>query len=321
MHRVTVCALAALAVLVAPIHAQTKRTNGPVWKAVSPPQCDGLDQNGNYKGVAQELVDGKYKGKVTDKWQSEKCKNMHKEQASAEVTYPGEKDPVAIRYMIMARSGDKLGDGTFGALIDSKGQPISDMNGPVVSHAPDSNNILTAYNQKMYAVTHFESPVPSVAYLSEVTQESDGTLKYTKTQNIDFSKVGGLWIPCAGSISPWGSHLGSEEYEPDGRAFYTSTESKVNITAIDGKKYEVVKFLTEDLVNMAIYLGKDPKTWKDGPAAVKEGLNPYNYGWPWEVKVNADGKPTEPQKLYAIGRMSYEQLTGEPLPFFLQFFF
>lgn len=29
-------------------------------------------------------------------------------------------------------------------------------------------------------------------------------------QPVDFSKWGGLWLPCAGSLTPWGTHLGSE---------------------------------------------------------------------------------------------------------------
>jgi secreted PhoX family phosphatase len=216
--------------------------------------------------------------------------------------------------MVMARSGDTIGGNVFGALVDSTGQPILNKGTPVVSHNPDANNILTAYNNKMYAVTHFESPNPATAYLSEVEQDSAGKLTYTKTQSIDFSKFGGLWIPCAGSISPWGSHLGSEEYEPDGRAFFTSTTSKQNITSIDGTRYEVLNFLNPDLVNMATYLGKDPSKWSTGDDAVKDGLNPYNYGWPWELKVKSDGTP-DLQKLYGVGRMSYEQLTGEPQPF------
>ena len=104
---------------------------------------------------------------------------------------------------------------------------------------------------------------------------SAGNLTYTKTMNIDFSKFGGLWTPCAGSISPWGSHLGSEEYEPDAKNFYTAT-GKVNMTVITGKKGEVGKFLDPGMANMAMYLGKDPRTWTDGAAAVADGLNPYN---------------------------------------------
>jgi hypothetical protein len=303
---VTVCALAALAVMAAPIHAQHKA--GPFWKSVSAPQCDGLDYKGNYKGT----------GTAPNKWASDKCKNLHAVQASSEITYPGEKDPVKISFMTMARSGDTLGGAVFGAVIDSKGQQMNDKDGlPIVSHNPDANNILTAYNNKMYAVTHFESPVPSVAYLSEVEQDSAGVLKYTKTQNIDFSKFGGLWTPCAGSISPWGSHLGSEEDEPNARAFFSAPSKKVNITTIDDKKYEVNDNINKELVNMASYLKLDPSTFKDGPAAAKAGLNPYNYGWSWEVKVGSDGKPFELQKLYAVGRMSWEQLLGESLPLVL----
>ena len=31
------------------------------------------------------------------------------------------------------------------------------------------------------------------------------------------SDWGGLWTPCAGSVTPWNTHIGSEEYEPDGK--------------------------------------------------------------------------------------------------------
>lgn len=30
-----------------------------------------------------------------------------------------------------------------------------------------------------------------------------------KLSNIDWSESHGLWNPCAGSVSPWGTHLGS----------------------------------------------------------------------------------------------------------------
>jgi len=44
-----------------------------------------------------------------------------------------------------------------------------------------------------------------------------GELTTVTVKNIDLSGVNGLWIPCAGSLSPWNTHLGSEEYEPDAR--------------------------------------------------------------------------------------------------------
>ncbi len=276
-----------------------------MWKSVSTPHCDGLDFNGNYK---------------TSALTSDKCKNMHQVQASSEVTYPGDKEPTKISYQVIARSGETFGTGVFGAVVDKLGQPMKDKNDkPIVSHNPDAFNILTAYGNKMYAVTHFEQPLPGVAYLSEIEQDSSGKLTMKTTMPVDFSKVGGLWVPCGGSISPWGSHIGSEEYEPNGRAFFTTSSKKVNITTIDNKKYEVADNLYSlaypagGLLNMASYLGLDPSTYKDGAAAAKAGLNPYNYGWPWELKVTSDGKP-DVKKLYAIGRMSYEQLLGESFP-------
>jgi len=47
--------------------------------------------------------------------------------------------------------------------------------------------------------------------------KTTGKLTATKFANVDFNSLNGLWIPCAGSLSPWDTHLGSEEYEPDAR--------------------------------------------------------------------------------------------------------
>ena len=52
---------------------------------------------------------------------------------------------------------------------------------------------------------------------------TDGKLTIVSTKPIDFSAVGGLWVPCAGSVTPWGTHLGSEEYPPDARAVEEAT--------------------------------------------------------------------------------------------------
>lgn len=34
---------------------------------------------------------------------------------------------------------------------------------------------------------------------------------------MNWGPVGGLWIPCAGSVTPWGMRLAGEEYEPNAR--------------------------------------------------------------------------------------------------------
>ena len=42
------------------------------------------------------------------------------------------------------------------------------------------------------------------------------------SRHVDWSHANGLWIPCAGSVSPWNTHIGGEEYEPDAKFFSPS---------------------------------------------------------------------------------------------------
>jgi hypothetical protein len=45
---------------------------------------------------------------------------------------------------------------------------------------------------------------------------SAGELSWTKFRNVDTSEFNGLQNTCAGSESPWGTHIGSEENAPNG---------------------------------------------------------------------------------------------------------
>ena len=76
-------------------------------------------------------------------------------------------------------------------------------------------------------------------YITKLNQDANGILSAEKTRHIDFSKVEGGWVHCAGSVTPWGTHLGSEEYEPDAK----------DVEAVTGK-------MTKDYDNdMARYYG------------------------------------------------------------------
>ena len=104
------------------------------------------------------------------------------------------------------------------------------------------------------------------------------------TRPVDFSAVKGGFVHCAGSVSPWNTHLGSEEYEPDARSWVdpAMTVSQYN-------------------AQMARYFGGT-----DTDASAKALLNPYDYGWVWELSVdNADGDTTV-AKHYAMGRVAVE---------------
>jgi hypothetical protein len=46
---------------------------------------------------------------------------------------------------------------------------------------------------------------------------------------MDFSHVNGGWVHCAGSVTPWGTHVGSEEYEPDAQKWRDGTISDYHL--------------------------------------------------------------------------------------------
>ena len=206
--------------------------------------------------------------------------------ASPAVTYAGVENQIG--YHVLARSGDKIGGGVFATLVDANGNPVTNADGSVhISVDADFTSLLPV-GDKLYALTHFESR-PGAMYLTELNQDAaTGMLTPVSTRPVDFSDVGGLWVPCAGSVTPWNTHLGSEEYEPDARDVY----SAASIEDID-----------DYFKPMARYFGLDPETMTlDQFRAV---FNPYHYGWLTEVAVNADGTDKVTQH-YAMGRMAFE---------------
>lgn len=195
---------------------------------------------------------------------------------------------VALSYVTEARSGDTIGSGTFGLVVDKNGAPVKNAdNSSFISPANDFSSILKV-GSKLFEVTHFET-VPAAMYVSELSQDGSGKLTMTSTKPIDFSGVNGLWTPCAGSVSPWNTHLGSEEYPHDARQYETAS----TLAQVTGSFN----------VNMVRYWGLDPAT-ATVPAA-KAVFNPYNYGWLTEVALDANGKPTV-TKHYAAGRRALE---------------
>jgi secreted PhoX family phosphatase len=183
-------------------------------------------------------------------------------------------------------------DGTVlqNAVVDESGTTAQ---GPFYAKSPDANSLLEK-DGSIYLVTHFEydteapdandptkmvdlyGALPMVMNLAKIKQSKDGTLKALKLKNIDMSAVGGLWIPCAGELTPWNTHIGGEEYEPDAFSF-------------QGKP----------LTPMNLFTNTPGLTVADG------GANPYNYGLATEVKVTRKGK-TKVVKHYAMGRLANE---------------
>lgn len=194
-------------------------------------------------------------------------------------------------------TGEKIPAGTP---IDMNGNPIVDASVPgkpyYISDAPDSNSLLNPIDGKLYMVTHYEYQsfdaagqsayglVPASMSLTQLGQDKKtGVLTPNEVTKIDFSTVNGLWIPCNGSLSPWNTHLGSEEYEPDAREF----------AVLDSKTRSQVETFAQRYFND------------------KSKANPYFYGYTPEITVNNNGKATV-EKHYSAGRFSHELMKMMP---------
>jgi uncharacterized protein len=183
-----------------------------------------------------------------------------------------------IGYHTILRSGQRAGDGIFGELVDIHGKPVMAADGShTISDAIDFSSLIQK-DGALFMISHFESR-PGAMYLSKLAQNAEsGELSADWTRSIDFSAIHGLWVPCAGSVTPWGSHLGSEEYEPDA-AKWSAASGKI-----------------DDYYNaMGAYTGGD-----------LHKINPYYYGYPVEVAVeNAQGA-TRVMQHQAMGRLAIE---------------
>lgn len=214
--------------------------------------------------------------------------------ASPAVTVDGAE--VAIGYRTLLRTGQTVGAGVFGQILDVHGQPIIGKDGAaMVSPSTDFSSLLDKDGQ-LYVVSHFETR-PAAVYVTKVEQADDGILTAVDTQAVDFAADWGLWVPCAGSVTPWGTHLGSEEYEPDA-AKIEAAGSVADLEKLD-----------EDPTAMAMYFGFDPA--KDDIAAFRKVFNPYAYGYITEIAIGDAGKPSA-VKHYAMGRFAHE--LGKTMP-------
>jgi secreted PhoX family phosphatase len=193
-----------------------------------------------------------------------------------------------IGYHTILRSGDKpsADSEVFGTLYDRNGDPItSEDSSEYLSDSNDFASILKGTDGNLYMVSHFENS-PAAMYVTQLSQSSTGILSAVKTRHIDFSDVEGGWVHCAGSVTPWGTHLGSEEYEPDAK----------RVDATTGK-------FNDFYGNMiAKYYGLETDSTEAG---YYSSMNIYNYGWQVEVAV-ANYNSVTVEKHYTMGRVAHE---------------
>ncbi|MCW8038653.1 MULTISPECIES: alkaline phosphatase PhoX [Acinetobacter] len=188
-----------------------------------------------------------------------------------------------------------------GGYFDAKGQPIYDTTRQYFSNCPDGSSLIHLDGAQVAGVDHpvffvvqfeysslslnGEDPygiLPSpIAILTLDQNQKTGQLDFKKYYNVDTLAAHGLWITCGASLSPWNTHLSSEEYEPD--AFGQGI----------GQSF---KMLT----------GYSKKFFGDETTA-----KAYNYGHLPEVIVNKDGSGSL-VKHFCLGRISHELIQVMP---------
>ena len=136
-------------------------------------------------------------------------------------------------------------------------------------------NELEPYPEAVNMYGKLPSPI---AVLTLDQDQNNGQLSLVKYHNVDTSSAHGLWITCGASLSPWGTHLSSEEYEPDAFTIASNTQFKA---------YSLNTFGSET------------------------AAKPYHYGHLPEVTVNPDGTGSI-KKHYCLGRISHELIQMMP---------
>ena len=134
-----------------------------------------------------------------------------------------DKDLALNGYQTLLRSGDKIGDAVFGQAVAKDGSKLenyvdSDLPGGVSTSA-DHTTLHRLDSGELYAITQFEEEVGTM-YISSLDRDAvSGTLTVTGMKPVDLSAAYGGFDFCAGMPTPWGSHLGGEEWDFDARAF------------------------------------------------------------------------------------------------------
>ena len=234
----------------------------------------------------------------------------------------GTTKPYDLVYNKIFNTGEvvpKTGGGTIlsGGYFDIHDAPIMDTSTANVrqffSDCPDGTSLLTVPNAKVagvanpvFAVVQFEYTTKDLANRRDskgkLTAESNmygklpspiavltfnqnlqtGELTFISYSNVDTRNAHGLWITCGASLSPWGTHLSSEEYEPNGLITNNGNNSDPQFAAYSKYLY-----------------------------GSETAANAYNYGHLPEIIVNKDGTG-RCIKHYCMGRLSHELIQVMP---------
>ncbi|HYE35939.1 PhoX family protein [Methylocaldum sp.] len=227
-------------------------------------------------------------------------------KAQVKVVYRnGKSQTYDLSYHELMGTADAMAGHLVGGLYDDHDHLLTDADGQIASDSPDGNSLMlipgmkaadATRNEALALMTQYEykelppagqsgrfwSKLPATASLAKLDQDkSTGALQVADYRNISFGNVNGLWIACAASLSPWNTHLGSEEYEPDAKVRGGGAKT--------GDSDD-----TTDIASFSRYYFGDAAH-----------ANAYHYGLVPEVKIDSN-RTASVVKHYALGRFSRE---------------
>mmetsp|Transcript_107098 Transcript_107098/g.313199 ORF Transcript_107098/g.313199 Transcript_107098/m.313199 type:complete len:675 (+) Transcript_107098:128-2152(+) len=168
-----------------------------------------------------------------------------------------------------------------------------------VSDDPDFASLIHKDGQT-YMIVHLENR-PGATYFLELAQDtSTGRLSLIRSTHMDWSTDGGMWVPCAGTLSPWNTHLGAEEYEPDAKAWAQITEFQYG----SRRRTTTARGAMDWMRYHNVYPEGDFSTWK---TSFDANFHPYQLGYSFEAGPDAGS-------YFATKRMAMGRRSGE-LPF------
>ena len=128
-----------------------------------------------------------------------------------------------LSFTTLLRSGDQplaANPALWGQHIDVNGKPLTNYsakdltNG--ISTSPDHTTLLKK-GATLFSITQFEEGA-GMMYITKLS-DTAGVLAAVDTKPVNLSATYGGYTFCAGMPTPWGTHLGGEEYPTDANAF------------------------------------------------------------------------------------------------------